>query len=84
MNYIVIYCIIIIAIKIGYSLLSSWYLQNQLTRAYVSLSYLSFGCFFIFIIVWQKSDQMISNSDLHMLLLMDFTDTMMTEEYNKF
>jgi len=27
---------------------------------------------------------MISNSDLHMLLLIDFTDIMMTEEYNQF
>jgi len=27
-----------------------------------------------FIIVWQKSGKMISNSDLHMLLLIDFTD----------
>jgi len=27
---------------------------------------------------------MISNSDLHMLLLIDFTDIMMTEEYEQF
>jgi len=27
---------------------------------------------------------MISNSDLHMLLLIDFIDIMMTEEYNQF
>jgi len=27
---------------------------------------------------------MISNSDLYMLLLIDFTDIMMTEEYDQF
>jgi len=42
------------------------------------------AAFFVTTIIKIKKSQMLSNSDLHMLLLIRFTDIMMTELYNQF